>query len=317
MNNINKLYFKKILYNGGNKILPKSKNKNIVRKNTNSKKLNDLINRTNYNLKTNMNKQFGIVDISEIKVHESKDVNYNLNNRYGNIFLFSGNNSDIDEKEEGNNKTNNKANNNFKIDKNSSIGENYIENKIKIKNRKDFNIKNRNISENRNNFFNTSNQESKLLRISCMNNSIEKMYFESVEKNKNNPKIKSFNLNSDNNNIKFKSKRDYYINTDTNESQCSTSIKTKFLRAKSKELESKKMSNPNYKKISIQSKYSDNKINMLNGKYNNFEIKANNQEYNIIKFLGNDLINNINNSKYLSNSNTNANKKKKCIKSSK
>ena len=319
MNNINKLYFKKILYNDGSKILPKSKNKNIIRKNTNSKKLNDIINRTNYNLKINMNKQFGIVDISEIKTQENKvsKINCNLNNRYGNIFLFSGNNSDIDEKEEGNNKTNNKANNNFKIDKNSSIGENYIENKIKIKNRKDFNIKNRNISENRNNFFNTSNQESKLLRISCMNNSIEKMYFESVEKNKNNPKIKSFNLNSDNNNIKFKSKRDYYINTDTNESQCSTSIKTKFLRAKSKELESKKMSNPNYKKISIQSKYSDNKINMLNGKHNNFEIKANNQEYNIIKFLGNDLINNINNNKYLSNSNTNANKKKKCIKSSK
>jgi len=321
MNNINKLYFKKILYNGGSKILPKSKNKNINRKNTNSKKLNDIINRTNYNLKINMNKQFGIVDISEIKTQDNKDIkiNCNLNNRYGNIFLLSGNNSDNDEKEEGNNKANNNDNNNFKIDKNSSIGENYIENKIKIKNRKDLSIKNRNISENRNKLFNTSNQESKLLRISGMNNSIENMYFESVEKNKNNPKIKRYNLYCDNNNnnAKFKSKRDYYINTDINESQCSTSIKTKILRAKSKELESKRASNSNYKKISIQSKNSDNKINMLNDKQNNFEIKSNNQEYNIIKFLGNDLINDISNNKYLSNSNTNTNKNKKCIKSSK
>ena len=316
MNNINKLYFKKILYNGGNKILPKSKNKNIVRKNTNSKKLNDLINRTNYNLKTNMNKQFGIVDISEIKVHESKDVNYNLNNRYGNIFLLSGINSDNDEKEEYN-KINNNDNNNIKIDKNSSIGENYIGNKTKINNRKDLSIKNRNISENKNNLFNTSNQESKLLRISGINNSIGNICFESVEKNKINPKIKSYNLYSENNNIKFKSKRDYYINKDINESQCSTSIKTKILRAKSKELESKKTSNPKYKKISIQSKYSDNKINILNGKQNNFEINSDNQEYNIIKFLGNDFINNINDNNYLSNSNTNANKNKKYIKSSK
>jgi len=319
MNNINKLYFKKILYNGGSKALPKSKNKNINRKNTNSKKLNDIINRTNYNLKINLNKQFGIVDISEIKAHENKEdqINCNLNNRYGNIFLLSGNNSDNEEKEEGNNKTNNNTNFNFRVDKNSSIGENYIENKTKIKNRKDFSIKNRNISENRNKLFNTSNQESKLLRISGINNSIGNMYFESVEKNKNNPKIKKYNLYSDNNNIKFKSKRDYYINTDINESQCFSSIKTKILRAKSKELESKKTSKPNYKKISNQSKHSENKINILNGKQNNFEIKYNNQEYNIIKFLGNDLINNINNKKYLSNSNTNANKNKKCIKSSK
>ena len=319
MNNINKLYFKKILYNGGSKILARSKNKNISRKNSNSKKLNDIINRTNYNLKKNMNKQFGIVDISEIKTHESKDlkINCNLNNRYGNIFLLSGNNSENDEKEEGNNKINNNVNNNYKIDRNSSIGENYIENKTKIKNGKDFSIKNRNISENRNNIFNTSNQESKLLKISRINNSIDNMYYESVEKNKNNPKIKSYYLYSDNDNIKFKSKRDYYINTDINESQCSTSIKTKILRAKSKELESQKTSNPKYKKISIQSKYSDNKINILNDKQNNLEIKSNNQEFNIIKFLGNDLINNINDNKYLSNSNANTNKNKKCIKSSK
>ena len=288
MNNINKLYFKKILYNGGSKILPKSKNKNINRKNTNSKKLNDIINRTNYNLKINMNKQFGIIDISEIKTHEDKDIkiNCNLNNRYGNIFLLSGNNSDNDEKEEGNNKTRNNIRNNCGIENNSSIGENYIENKDKIKDRKEFSIKNRNIKENRNNFLNTSSHESKLLKISRING-IGNIYFESVEKNKNNPKNKNYNLYCDNNNIKFKSKRDYYINTDINESQCSTSIKTKILRAKSKELESKRTSNPKYKKISIQTKQSDNKINILNSKQNNFEIKSSNQEYNIIKFAGN------------------------------
>ena len=255
---INKLYYKKILCNGGSKPTSQSKKKN----NINLKKPVEI---NNYKSDIKSNERNGVISIKG----NYDDNIYNLNKRYGNIFI-SANNSDNEDNEE-NDKDEKYDNNNKELK---------IDNYLSYKNDKLYNLKERINSEYKlkkskllsDTFYPTSKTES----VNTFENNYLITYYD-----KNNLNIKkrksNYNLYSDHKGF-LKKNGKYYANNDNNESVRSSSNKMKNIkRNKSKEFEFKK------KKQS-----SNNNVN------NKIKNNSNIQEYNIIKFLKNDINNNIN-----------------------
>ena len=255
---INKLYYKKILCNGGSKPTSQSKKKN----NINLKKPVEI---NNYKSDIKSNERNGVISIKG----NYDDNIYNLNKRYGNIFI-SANNSDNEDNEE-NDKDEKYDNNNKELK---------IDNYLSYKNDKLYNLKERINSEYKlkkskilsDTFYPTSKTES----VNTFENNYLITYYD-----KNNLNIKkrksNYNLYSDHKGF-LKKNGKYYENNDNKESVRSSSNKIKNIkRNKSKEFEFKK------KKQS-----SNNNVN------NKIKNNSNIQEYNIIKFLKNDINNNIN-----------------------
>ena len=295
--NINKLYYRKILYNNNeNKFKSHSNKKEFkvkINKSTNSIK-HLIINNNPYNEILKLNKKIG--NLYKNKNNNSEESYFN--NRYGNIFL-SDNDIDNDIEDDIKNK-------NTKIEVNSF--NNYISGKSYVN--KKINLKERNsIGSNKLKLLsNTVNQPPKAYDDNDLGNNYLNEFF---EKKKFNSKKKKKNINLYNNNFIFKSQDEKYINTDVNVSYNSTSINpNNIIRAKSKEIgKNEKIINLKSKKLLIKQKYSSKKINLNKNPKNFEEKKTENQENNAITFLGNNDINNI----YFSNINI-ENKKKKFTK---
>ena len=287
LNNINKLYYKKILYNNGEK---KKKSNSI----NNKFKKNNILN--SYN-NINSDKKFINQNIDIVNIKNKDDKNdANMDNR--NINFFSSfNNSD-----------NEKENNNKNIDVNKIINRikyNYFSIKNRI-NKKNKNIKN--TSYNKKNKLNILSQSIyPLLKFESLNNT-ENNYLDSyIGKIKQILKKKNSNINiyRDNNDY-LNNRKEFFTKTEMNDNFISTSIKLKRLkRPKSKELDKNKNKASLKGKTSIMNKkYSNTKINVLknDNNYNKtIDNRFQNQEYNIITLLGEDINNNINLNSYNSN----------------
>ena len=277
--NINKLYFKKILHNNDeNKKMSNSTNK--INKSKNKLK--------NYNVGGNNNKNNNPtiklknkLEVINIKT-KSDENNFNINKRYGNIFL-SSNQSENDDEEENDKNTNK-----------------YFSNKNEINQKDILNKKERNCSEYKIKKYNIlSNNDYPVLKTeyenNLENNNLE-TYIGKLKKILEN-KRHNLNLNNDNSNI-LNNIGKQYIRTDINESFHSTIKKIKNkIRNKSKEIEiNRKKSIKKPKKQLVKKKYSDKKINNLKSENLNKKVDKLNrhQEYNIITFLDNDINNKIN-----------------------
>ena len=270
---INKLYFKKVLYNiGENKKKSYSTHNNI--KNKFLKTYNN-INKINSDKKINQN-----IGIDNIKTKNCEN-NYNIDKKYKNSFL-SFNNSD-----------------NINI-----LEKNFFSKKNK-KNKKPINTTN--ISYNKKNGLNILPQDTySALKIDTLNSSTENNNIDSyLGKLKQilNEKKNNIFLYRDNNGYLKNSRKEIYIKTDTNENLHSTSNKqNNYIRNKSDK-------NNNKNKIRIKINLKQKATTLLNQQNsnpkiivlktdNNYDKKEenilSNKEYNIITFLGDDLNTNVN-----------------------
>ena len=287
INSINKLYFKKVLYNIGEKKKTSYSTKN--------KMANNMINTCNNNNKINSDKKLkqniGIVNIKR-KCDEN---NLNIDKQNKEIVLSFNNNDNI-----------------------NSLKNNFFEKKY-INNKKTINNKNISYNKiNRQNIF--TNDTYSALKIDTLNSTENNNINSYLGKLKQilNEKKNNIILYRDNNGY-LKNKKEFYTKTEANDNLSSTSNKIKnYIRNKSDKNDNK---TKNKIKINLKQKAtttllnkqhsnSNSKINVLKTENNNDqkdENKLNNKEYNIITFLRDDknINNNININYYSNNSNKN------------